>query len=1283
MLPRIAYFIIVSCLLSGTARSDEFQHIVNSIIGVKRHFHDRKEPNSSESPSIERVADELDYLEHQIETYGSIVPKQPDIWGEARLTRQRHQYELELSKRFDENKFDQTIQGSIRRADLAFLAASLAISPNSVPLEAVRETTEGDKIITPSGLQALSASPSDSLLSAQDSSQTLSLEPVVEVAQLSRYLNYLNQLRRINEGGDTADAPGYSLNMVRLPISVLPGKRTRQGYGAEITFTAEPYLSDDLLPSTVENLVINDLLDEFTEPMARFANNDPEFTTLLVRYYREVAARSSHWDYIFDQYVIYLQLEGQDAAAEYLMSYRDYIRGRLFGIALMAKYGELRNREANGEAGLIPREIAEYLNDVNDSLVLPLVKHFPDNVPGLNSAAAKYNLRIEIPYNEIANLLDATFDQSQKEWGETRSYGSFFGRIPTKHVTPVLVVGEENGVTKRYRAHLEMMLTFDYANLYSESLFQSDNAAMPVYPIRFCGRLVSIDPNTPTEVGKAAGLDAKGISNPMRRTTAINVSFQEADEASSWRKFLLEKEKLLKDIAQYSNLQGFTENLQDLVKVDFAQFTLDELIEYLEVFIEGTKTKDSESTSNLLEGYNSEVSLNLDQVAPALPEAFRNAGNVVPVRTQTAQRPVPPSLFVEVFGNIYLLDGATEAFQVLRVQPANDPLIHAFDIRQYFKEELKAAHDLLKTPQYDVLWNHCNAELLNAIRSADTGRISILRYRFHRDFLLAMEQQRLNQGPVGELQEGLAWAIIVDSALVDDHLARDMRQVAQIRGCGCLVPDGVSFVMPNSRLTQEAIETFKQYVACKWPIHVFTLDPITDDQNIDDFFDRRRELQLALAAGIASGEVSARTAMNFQRQMETEIETIALNRRIVSFSHGNDTFGWRFYPRVQTPDTPSNLVAFGQSLFGGPSRDSDIRQRELEPEMRECTAIVIMPSFVPTLTIESRANWFSLTNPRCKELTMNDTMKMSRTYQSIRNCMHTVQNNGYYRQTDVAQLGSVLDQMEDRLPLQQQLVGIPHENTLGAFDLFDSGITSLGPELTGWYGAPGIDPNGGTTLYLTGRRFSVLDSSLIVGGRHTPFKLISREVMEISVPPGVQTLANPKYGHLVDVHLATPYGPSSHQLIPVNRRTFTAGDRFLWATSNLKVNLFYKVETGKDTSRYIQSSAPPILQMRTPTLATGDSIKLNLSVKGDNRLLNADEVTAQLDLRTQQYVVGGANFQKFADVILKAVDATFLAKAPTPDQKLYLSVDAAISAGEHLDMIPTPMSIEVTLKPLP
>ena len=448
----------------------------------------------------------------------------------------------------------------------------------------------------------------------------------------------------------------------------------------------------------------------------------------------------------------------------------------------------------------------------------------------------------------------------------------------------------------------------------------------------------------------------------------------------------------------------------------------------------------------------------------------------------------------------------------------------------------------------------------------------------------------------------LAWVIIIDAALLNDRLIQDMQKVAREKGCCELqaIPDWPQFYLPEPGPMET--ELFNAYVRCRWPIHVFALDPVSDEQNVADAFSMRREMQLAAAAALASGEINANAAFRFVRRLETDIETIQLNRKTVAFAHANDTFGWRFYPRVQTPPTVNNFQAFQQTLLGGPTSDWMIDQRQLEPGMRELTVVVLMPSFVPQLEFESRANWFKITNPKHKEMTLHDTMRISRTWQALRMAAPQVCNGGCYRSEDVAWLTKAVDQIERRLPLQSVLVPIPYENTLGGFEMFNSGITDLAPSLAGWYGAPGIttvadpkvgcpcDDKGaaldcpkegglpwagvqfvapagatalgqcsqtclGTTLFIVGDNFSVHDTRVIAGGRCVPYVLMSRQIMRVTIPPNVhlltERLADKRTRKVVDMHVATPYGVSNHLLIPTTAPpTKKAEKGFFWGSKS-------------------------------------------------------------------------------------------------------------------------------------
>ncbi|MFM7975225.1 MAG: hypothetical protein ACKO8U_09155, partial [Pirellula sp.] len=244
-----------------------------------------KPPATNQDKALEELAKNVDWLEHHINQWGSVSSKAPDVWGEARLTQYRREIEevLEpLRKGFDPTR----LAGAQQVSDSALLAVALAmqnqtptggVAPPAITLNSI--ATSGDPTEGSASLNL-----SNSLPDATDPfswntkeflGKNLGLEQTQEIDQLVRYMQHLNQHRRINEGDDTSDAPGYSLNLVRVPVSILPGAVTKRGYGAEITYTAKPYLGSDLLPMTFRDMVLNDLTDQLSIPLVKFINSDP------------------------------------------------------------------------------------------------------------------------------------------------------------------------------------------------------------------------------------------------------------------------------------------------------------------------------------------------------------------------------------------------------------------------------------------------------------------------------------------------------------------------------------------------------------------------------------------------------------------------------------------------------------------------------------------------------------------------------------------------------------------------------------------------------------------------------------------------------------------------------------------------------------------------------------------------------------------------------------------------------------------------------------------------
>ncbi|HET6327885.1 MAG TPA: hypothetical protein VFG04_24595 [Planctomycetaceae bacterium] len=802
-----------------------------------------------EAPTVRNLARELDSVERHIEQDGSVVAEQPSVWGQARLTMYREEFETQMLQQL--SKFQPTLQASLSRSDQAYAADAMALSFTAQAASTGSPsggTSKGASSSSSSSSSAGGSGPSSAPASSGDQftgtfaafnnvSRTpvlmpnplgfgvtgqngLSLEPTVYIDQMKRYIDHLQELRRMNDGDDTADAPGYSLNLVRIPVSVLPGRHTQERYGAEITFTLTPHLHDELLPMTFRNLVVNDLLDEIAVPMTQLLND---------------------WD----------------------------VRSVLYEAV-----------------------------------------HNPEKT-------------------------------------DSRTAGTNASSTP------------------------------------------------PPLPV--------------------SGMRQNGLASPSAVRKAVN-----------------EKPQRL-----------------DMVLLDHLNHGL------------GTTT-----------------------------------------RLKVAQRPFPPSQMIDIYGPEYVREILFGAYQIASLVP-NKGVVHYPDVQSYVQEELSGAYGFLRDAAHSFatgqtridLWRFCSPPLVSAIRGRRPMEIDAMRKAFDADV------RALGATSKSKVTPALAWAILVDSALLNQQLTQDMTEAAAARGGGFqLQAEWMDYFSPEP--SPPARQNFNEYVRCRWPIHVFALDPAADQQNVADTYSSRREMQLAMSLAFVSGNLSANNMFQYARRLEMDMETIALNNTAVGFSHGTETFGWRFYPRFQTPDTDSNLKVFFQDLLcGGPNRKQLLRQRMLEPGIRECVAIVLMPSFVPYADLDAASNWFALDNPHRKLMNSDKAVRLSEQVKGIQNGWQTVCDPNCCLDGEVDRLRRRSQQLASRLPLQSMSVQVPYENTLGGFAMFNTGVTDLAPELLGWYGAPAINLDAPTTVFLIGNHFSVHQTRVLLGGQEiTTPELLSRQVMKVTVP---------------------------------------------------------------------------------------------------------------------------------------------------------------------------------------
>jgi len=389
----------------------------------------------------------------------------------------------------------------------------------------------------------------------------------------------------------------------------------------------------------------------------------------------------------------------------------------------------------------------------------------------------------------------------------------------------------------------------------------------------------------------------------------------------------------------------------------------------------------------------------------------------------------------------------------------------------------------------------------------------------------------------------LVFALMVHSVLVDRQLKHDMDVTAERRGCACADLEALCFydLFP----TPEAKEAFNRYVACKWPVHVFALDPAVDQQNALSVYSLRSEIQMALAVAVASGQFNVDNATKFARRLDSDLTTVALNRTAVGFGAGETTFGWRFYPRLQAPPPQNNFArAAGLLVNGGPRRDYTERNREIETGPRECVALMVVPNFVPAVGLTTTANWFDAAGHHAAEtLDSGDYLALSRKLQHARNALAGVCDPGEYRPGEVGRMARRLDQLEALLPTQDYRVGLPDEGDLAGSEIFSSNAAQLAPRLLTWYGEPakvGAD----SRVFLVGSGFAVLETEVIAGG--VPAlrpSLLSRNVLSITIPDSARPIRTNDGRTVFDVHVATPNGVSNHLHVAADPGVVDRGPR--------------------------------------------------------------------------------------------------------------------------------------------
>ena len=386
-----------------------------------------------------------------------------------------------------------------------------------------------------------------------------------------------------------------------------------------------------------------------------------------------------------------------------------------------------------------------------------------------------------------------------------------------------------------------------------------------------------------------------------------------------------------------------------------------------------------------------------------------------------------------------------------------------------------------------------------------------------------------------------AWLLARQCGLVDLNIKRMMKEL-ELRGeiakeeVACA--ESINFF--SSLHLEESTRLWQLLIEKEFPLEVFTLEPLVEEQNSLDSLSRIREMQFALAYNVAQGGWNAQQKVAMSRQLALETAAIGVNRTMVGFAHGADTFGWYFNPRLQSPDTTqrNNVSTFCQTFARtGPTKAEDRSTYRLAPGVRECEVLIAMPSFVSQVAFDVTTNWESLANPGRGKQSYEEMIAQGCKLNDLHACLEKAECGTDCRPGDLERLRSRAEQLEKMLGMQTYNVDVPFQYDLPATELFNQGDKQLVPKVNGFYGLSVLAAKDGdkavtAEFFVTGSNFHPTLTHVIVGGHEShslgggddlEVEILSRELIRVRTELKTETLA----GSAFEVRVGTPGGMSN------------------------------------------------------------------------------------------------------------------------------------------------------------
>ncbi len=284
--------------------------------------------------------------------------------------------------------------------------------------------------------------------------------------------------------------------------------------------------------------------------------------------------------------------------------------------------------------------------------------------------------------------------------------------------------------------------------------------------------------------------------------------------------------------------------------------------------------------------------------------------------------------------NIELL--ASEAEHQLSKDLDNEPHHRTARVSEWLRQELEASYPFLEqaaTPNRSGTLN-ANVDPLEELGD------QVARRDFTRIAQIAGERQARSPGQadrrratsiaVDNLSDRrkhvvstLAFALQIQAAGVSRRLKQDMTD--QDPTLNPEILKGLSFFEPE--VSDEAFRAFEHYVTVKWPLRVYAIEPVIAQQNVADAFGQTKRSAFDLLGAAPIGPWKALAGIAADRRAADDETAIRLNPTMVGFGAGQSTFGWIFYPRLQTSGGSNGRLLTDVALLLNGRIPDPMRQR--------------------------------------------------------------------------------------------------------------------------------------------------------------------------------------------------------------------------------------------------------------------------------------------------------------------------------------------------------------------